>query len=306
MIQMKDLADLVETFPDWRSASPSPLRIGQRHFGGEGEPVAIMGIVNLSPDSTYQHSVARTHGAAMRLARIAWAQGAAVVDLGAESTNAGAQRVSSADQLRRLLPVVASCSEEGIAVSIETYDPDVAGPCLAEGAVMVNMTGQARERDMYDVVAEHSASVVMCFTAGPDARAMGHATVDRDPVPDMIDHFAERVSMAASHGVREIVLDPGMGFYYANLTNPVARLRYQTRVLLQSQRIGSLGLPLCQTLGHGFAVFEEEYRAAEGVFAVLAYLGGAALLRTHEVPLVRGCVSLMNSMDVAVRDWAPA
>lgn len=305
MIHMTDLADLVQTFPEWRSATHPPMRIGQRHFGA-GEPVAIMGVVNLSPDSTYQHSVARTHSAAMRLARIAWAQGAAVVDLGAESTNAGAQRVSSADQLRRLLPVVAACADEGIATSIETYDPDVAGPCLAEGAVMINMTGQSKERDLYDIAAEYQATVVMCFTAGPDARAMGNATVDRDPVPGMIDYFAERLDVASSHGVRDIVLDPGMGFYYSNLTNPVARLRYQTRVLLQSQRIAALGLPLCQTLGHGFAVFEEEYRAAEGVFAVLAYLGGASLLRTHEVPLVRGCVSLMNSMDVAAREWAPA
>jgi dihydropteroate synthase len=301
MIRMTDLAELMTAYPEVATRERPEFRIGSVRYAA----AAIMGVVNLSPDSTYQHSVARNHDAAMRLARIAWAQGAAVVDLGAESTNAGAARVSPADQVRRLLPVVATCAEEGIAVSIETYDPDVAAPCLAEGAVVLNMTGQARERELYDVASEYRATVVLCYTAGSDSRAHGDAVVEADPIPRLIDYFHERVELAARHGVTNIVLDPGMGFYYANLTNPMLRLRYQTRVLLQSQRLAVLGLPLCQTLGHGFAVFEEEYRAAEGVFAVLAYLGGASLLRTHEVPLVRGALSLMESMDATAREWLP-
>ena len=67
-----------------------------------------------------------------------------------------------------------------------------------------------------------------------------------------------------------------MGFYYANLVDPTTRVRHQTRVLAQSFRLRPLGVPVCNALPHAFDLFEDEFRKAEGFFAVVAALGGTA------------------------------
>ena len=91
-----------------------------------------------------------------------------------------------------------------------------------------------------------------------------------------------------------LVIDPGMGFYYGNLTDPIVRARHQARVMLGAFRLRSLGVPLCNALPHAFDLFEEQFRTAEGFYAVLALLGGTSVLRTHEVPQVRAVVAAMT------------
>jgi dihydropteroate synthase len=93
--------------------------------------------------------------------------------------------------------------------------------------------------------------------------------------------------------VAGIVIDPGLGFYYANLTDPMTRTRFQTEQLLQTFRLRTLGVPVCQSLPHAFDIFTEHYRSAEAYFAVLAMLGRADLLRTHEVAQVRAVCRAM-------------
>jgi dihydropteroate synthase len=89
-----------------------------------------------------------------------------------------------------------------------------------------------------------------------------------------------------------------MGFYYANLTDPAIRVRHQTRVLAQSFRLRPLGVPVCNALPHAFDLFEDEFRKAEGFFAVVASLGGTQLFRTHEVAHVRAVLTAMGSLEV--------
>ena len=75
--------------------------------------------------------------------------------------------------------------------------------------------------------------------------------------------------------------------------------RYQAVTLLHSFRLRRLGVPVCHALPHAFDVFEEQFRSAEGFFAVLAHLGGAGMYRTHEVPLVRSVLDALGTFDVA-------
>jgi len=115
----------------------------------------------------------------------------------------------------------------------------------------------------------------------------------------LLDHFSERIDRARSRGVEGIAIDPGMGFYYGNLTDPVTRARHQARVLLNAFRLRPLGRPICNALPHAFDLFEESFRTAEGFFAVLARLGGSGILRTHEVPQVRSVVLALETLDVS-------
>jgi dihydropteroate synthase len=295
-MDLAGLAALVSAHADALAAPVAPLRIGRRSYDTDGAP-AIMATVNLSRDSTYRDSIAVTARSAVRRARIAVAAGAAVVDIGAESTTARAGRVDAADQIAQLVPVIEECAADGLPVSVETYSPAVTAACLTAGAVVLNMTGAQHQEQMFDLAAEHAATVVLCYSPGADVREVTDVELHTDPLPALLDHFAARLDVAARHGVTDVVVDPGMGFYYGNLTDPLVRVRHQARVIVNSFRLRPLGRPICQALPHAFDLFEEQFRSAEAFFAVLARLGGAGLLRTHEVPQVAAVATAMGQLD---------
>ena len=259
----------------------------------DDEPL-IMGVVNLARDSTYRESIAVSTRSAVRRARIMHAQGAGIVDVGAESTTAAASRVGEDEQIRRLVPVIEELGAEGIVTSVEAYSPAVVSACLSAGAAVVNLTGGVELEAIYSAAARHGAAVVICFVPGANVREVGEVPVDRDAVPALEQYFAARIEHARAHGVTEVIVDPGLGFYYSNLTDPVTRARHQAEVLLNSFRLRSLGVPICQALPHAYDLFEEEFRTAEGFFAVLASLGRVNVLRTHEVSRV---AAVLRSLD---------
>ena len=296
MITLGALMRLAESHADALDAPVEPVRIGDATW--VDEPV-IMATVNLSRDSTYRESIATSNESAVRKARVAVASGAHFVDIGAESTTARAARVTANDQLGRLLPVIEECADEGIRVSVETYDPEVARAGLAAGAQVLNLTGAANQEAMFDIAAEFTATVILCYVAGGNVREITDVRLDADPLPGLFAHFEERVAAARAHGVDRIVIDPGMGFYYGNLVDPLTRVRHQTEVILNTFRLRELGLPVCHALPHAFDLFEEHFRSAEGFFAVLAMLGGASVLRTHEVPLVHAVGRAMTTLNVS-------
>lgn len=299
MISLASLAELVAEHPEARDARVAPLRVGSRTLDTDQRP-AIMATVNLSRDSTYRESVAPSIESAIRKARVAHAHGADLVDVGAESTTAAASRVTRHDQISQLVPVISTCVGEGIAVSVETYEPQVTRACLRAGAAVLNMTGARHQQQMFELAAEHGATVIICYARGTDVREITDVDLDEDPIPGLVQHFGDRIALARSCGVEHVAVDPGMGFYYGNLVDPLTRARHQARVLLNSFRLRVLGVPVCQALPHAFDLFEDQFRSAEGFFAVLARLGGAGVLRTHEVPLALAVTECLTVLDAGL------
>jgi dihydropteroate synthase len=297
VITLQALAELFEQYRSEALLPVAPLLVGDRTFDVDQRP-AVMGCVNLSRDSTYRESIATTAESAIRKGRVQAAQGADFVDIGAESTTARAVRISPDDQAEALLPVVRQLAGEGILVSVETYEPTVAKAGLLAGAKILNLTGSTHEQEIFDLVAEHDATVVLCYVAGANVREVTDVELDRDPLPALQAHFEARVATARSQGVERILIDPGMGFYYGNLVDPDVRVRHQTTVLLNSIRLRTLGLPICHALPHAFDLFEDQFRSAEGLFAVLAHLGGTGVFRTHEVPKVAAVLDALRVLSV--------
>lgn len=297
MISLGALADLADAYREDLHRPVGPLLIGSRTFDVDARPV-IMGTVNLSRDSTYRESIAVSGESAVRKARVMVAEGADIVDIGAESTTARAARVTAEQQIDSLVPVIAQLAKEGVIVSVETYDPQVVEAGLGAGATVLNMTGVKHEATMLELAAEHGATVVLCYSGGDNVREITDVTIDEDPIPGLLEHFARRLETAQAHGVDRVVIDPGMGFYYGNLTDPLVRARHQARVLLAGFRLRQLGVPICNALPHAFDLFEENFRTAEGFYAVLALLGGTSVMRTHEVPQVRAVTRAMAVLDV--------
>jgi dihydropteroate synthase len=295
VISLEDVAALWDAFSADLTLPVAPVRIGDVEIG-DAAPV-LMGTVNLSRGSTYRESVAVSQESAIRKVRVLVAQGAQIVDIGAESSTARADRIPADDQIAALVPVVEAVAAEAV-LSVETYQPTVVRKGLAAGARALNMTGREHEDDMFTLAAEYDAAVVICFVELDNVRDLSVVPPDADPLPYLLDHFGRRIERARELGVDRVVIDPGMGFYYANLVDPTLRVRHQTRVLAQSFRLRPLGVPVCNALPHVFDLFEEEFRKAEGFFAFVARLGGTHLFRTHEIAHVRTVLAAMGSLDV--------
>ena len=286
MLSLRALADLADRYRDDLDQPVASIDIDGAVIATSDRP-AIMGTLNLSRDSTYRDSIAVSTESAIRKARTMLAQGADIVDIGAESSTAAAARVTAADQIAAFVPVIEAVTDAGVVVSAETYEPTVVRACLEAGARILNLTGTEHHEEIYRLAAEFDATVILCYVGGANVREITDVEVDADPFPGLLDYFTARVAEARSFGVGQIIIDPGMGFYYGNLVNPRVRVQHQTRVITQSFRLRRLGLPICQALPHAFDIFEDQYRTAEGFFAILAQLGGVTLWRTHEVAQVR-------------------
>ncbi len=298
MITLASLVQLAEEHADDLGHPVVPLRLGAIEHDTDTDPV-LMGVVNLSRDSSYRESVAISTESAIRRGRILATQGAHVVDVGAESTRATAGRVGDAAQIEALVPVIENLSPH-VVVSVEAYSPAVAEAGLVAGARVLNLTGSVDDETVFALAARYDAAVVLCHVLGPHARDLHRSTDDRDPVPAMLETFGRRVEIARAAGVRDVVIDPGLGFGF-DLDDQQARAEHQAAVLMSSFRLRRLGVPVCQALPHAFDLFEDQFRSAEGFFAVLASLGGAGVLRTHEVAHVRAVLGAMAVLPVRLQ-----
>ena len=293
MLSLEQLAGLLEQNRAAASARVREFSIGGRKFDFNSQP-AIMGVVNLSADSWYRESVCLSADSAVQRGKLLAAQGAQIIDVGAESTLAHAARANGAAQKSKLIPVIKGLRAEKILVSVETYSPAVTRASLEAGANVLNLTGTAGSREIFKMVAAHDAAVIICFVAGKNVRAVGDLDLSADPVPMLREFFARQIDLAQKCGAEKIFLDPGLGFYYRNLQDSAVRVRHQMNVFLNTFRLRELGFPVCHALPHAFEFFGEEVRCAEPFFAVLAALGKTDLFRTHEVPRIKAVLDTLK------------
>ena len=294
MLSLEHLAGLLEKHRKAAAAGVKEFSIGGQLFPFNSEP-AIMGVVNLSADSWYRESVCLTTEAAVQRGRVLAAQGAHIIDVGAESTLAHAARADDAAQNSKLIPAIRELRAEKILVSVETYSPAVTRASLEAGANILNLTGTEASDEIFKLVAAHDAAVIICYVAGKNVREVGDFDLSADPVPMLREFFARQIEAARRNGVEKIFLDPGLGFYYRNLQDSTVRVRHQMNVFLNTFRLRELGFPVCHALPHAFEFFGDEVRCAEPFFAVLAALGKTDLFRTHEVPRVKAVLDTLKS-----------
>jgi dihydropteroate synthase len=292
MLHLEQLAELVE-----KNRSALATKVEEFSIAGRAFPfnsnLAIMGVVNLSADSWYRESVCLSTEAAVQRGKILAAQGADIIDVGAESSLAHAARADAGTQKSRLIPVIRELRAEKILVSVETYSPEVTRASLEAGANVLNLTGTEASAEMFRMVAAHEAAVIICYVAGKNVREVGDFDLNGDPIPLLHEFFARQIELARANGVQRIFIDPGLGFYYRNLQDSAVRVRHQMNVFLNTFRLRTLGVPICHALPHAFEFFGEEVRSAEGFFAVLAALGKTNLFRTHEVARIQGVLKTL-------------
>jgi dihydropteroate synthase len=249
----------------------------------------VMGVVNVTPDSFSDggryfdpeggHAAAVRHGVALAQ------QGADIVDVGGESTRPGAEPVPADDELDRVLPVVEGLVDAGVPVSIDTRKAEVAEAAVTAGAALVNDVSAS----LADVAAATGAGFVAMHMMG-DPRTMQRDPQYDDVVAEVRDFLVERAEAALSAGVKDVWIDPGIGFgkrldhnldLLANLDELVAT---GFPVLVATSRKASLGILAAKADGDETRVAGPDDRL-EGSLATAmwALWRGAAMVRVHDV-----------------------
>jgi dihydropteroate synthase len=243
-----------------------------------GRPI-VMGVLNVTPDSFSDGGRFFDAATALDQARRMVAEGADILDIGAESTRpyGGALAVPIEEEMRRLAPILPTAVALGVPVSIDTMKAGIAEQAIATGAAMVNdVWGLQRDRDLARVVAEHGVPVIVMHNR--DA-----ADPSLDIMADIAAFFARSLEIADRAGIvrQNIVLDPGIGFG----KTPEQSLTAIARLA----ELKSFGLPLL--VGASRKRFIDKVspappdrRLGGSIAAHLnAVAGGAAIIRTHDV-----------------------
>lgn len=255
----------------------------------------VMGILNVTPDSFSDGGRFATPDEAVEEARRLVAEGADIVDVGGESTRPGAHPVPEKVELERVLPVVEQLAmDPRIRVSIDTMKPRVAAACLAAGATLVNDVSGLADPEMARVAAAAGAGVVIMHMRGTPLTMREHA-VYRDVMREIIDELRPRVERAREAGIREIYVDPGLGF---------AKTPSQSfEVLRRLGELAELGCPIL--IGPSRKSFlgvlpgmEEIGQRLEGTIAaaVIGAMHGASIIRVHDVRPVKKALSVVDAV----------
>ena len=255
----------------------------------------IMGVVNVTPDSFsdggawYGTDVAIARG--LQLA----AQGADIVDVGGESTRPGAQRITAAEELRRVIPVIEGLAQQNVPVSVDTMRAEVAGAALDAGARLVNdVSGGLADPDMPRLVGGAGVPYVVMHWRGHSHR-MEERAVYADVVAEVCDELRRRVEAVVAEGVDPalIIVDPGLGF--------AKHPEHNWALLVNLDRVSRLdgggpGFPVLvgasrkRFLGRLLAAPDGTARTFAGsddatvAVTALAAAAGAWCARVHEVP----------------------
>jgi dihydropteroate synthase len=263
--------------PDGPSAAVGASNLLAR-LRSRGRPL-VMGILNVTPDSFSDGGRFLDPDIAIVHARRMVAEGADIIDIGAESTRpyGSATPVDQEEELRRLVPVLAAIASLGVPVSIDTMKAAVAAHALAAGATIVNdVWGLQRDGAMADLVARHGVPVIVMHN-----RTTTDATLDI--MADIAAFFARSLEIAAHAGIArtQIVLDPGIGF---------GKTQEQSiMVLARLAELDCFGLPLLvgasrkRFIDHVSPAPPDRRLGGSLAAHLAAVAGGAVIIRAHDV-----------------------
>jgi len=242
-----------------------------------------MGILNVTPDSFSDGGRFDNLNIALRQAATMVDGGAAIIDIGGESTRPGAQSVSGQEELDRIIPVIEAVrSVTDVPVSVDTCKAEVMREAVAAGAAMINDVGALQTEGALKAAADLQVPVCLMHMQG-EPRTMQQDPQYDDVVADVARFLDERIAACVEAGIAEelIVVDPGFGFGKTHLHNVellanLRQLRVRDRPLL-------VGVSRKSTLGELTQREVHERLPASVAAAVVAVMNGADIIRAHDV-----------------------
>lgn len=256
------------------------METGRRFWDGVAAGAGLMGVVNVTPDSFSDGGRFAGVEEAVAHGRRLAAEGAAIVDVGGESTRPGAEPVAPEVEIERVLPVVRGLA--GLPVSVDTRRAAVAAAALGAGASLVNDVGAGRDPEMFGVVAGARAGILLLHMRG-DPQTMQEDPRYGDVVGEVEAFLLGRAQAAEQAGVarERILIDPGIGFG-KSLGHNLALLRELPRLAAHGYPV-AIGVSRKRLLGDLTGRPLAERSAATVATTAIAVLLGAALVRVHEI-----------------------
>lgn len=256
----------------------------------------VMGILNLTPDSFYDGGKHKDLDAIIFQVEKMISEGADFIDVGAYSSRPKAEDISIDEELARILPVVEQLLKEfpELLLSIDTYRSIVAQECISLGAAIINDISAGKlDGDMMATIAEHHVPYIMMHLKGTP-RSMQQLTNYDDLIGEILFYFSERVAMARSFGICDLIIDPGFGF--------AKTLGQNYKLLHNLQLFKTLKVPILTGLSRKSMIYGlleiDADRALNGTTALnmVALLQGANILRVHDVREATECIKLAEAL----------
>lgn len=243
----------------------------------------VMGILNVTPDSFSDGGAFVSVEAALERARQMVREGAAIIDVGGESTRPGAEPVSAAEEMTRVVPIIrALAAELPVPISVDTSKPEVMAATVAAGAGLINDVLALRRPGALEAARDAAVPVCLMHMRG-EPRTMQRNPLYGDVVAEVLDFLLRRVEVCSDAGIprSRLLIDPGFGFGKT--------LEHNLRLLRELERFLAPGLPLLVGISRksmiGMLLDKPVDRRLYGSLAavVLAVQAGAAIVRVHDI-----------------------
>jgi len=257
---------------------------------------AVMGIINVTPDSFFDGGV--NNSIARALAKVAEmvTAGVDIIDIGGYSSRPHAIDISESEETARIIPVINAVRKQYplLLLSVDTFRAAVAQKAIESGVDMVNdITGGVFDEMMFDVVAKNDVIYCMMHMRGTP-QTMMQQTDYKDIISDIIQFFIEQLKKARDKGIKDIILDPGFGF---------AKTEAQNYYLLKELEVFKIfELPILIGISRKSMVYKTLNRSASEalngstVLHTIALQKGAKIIRVHDVTEVKEAIELLKKL----------
>lgn len=257
----------------------------------------VMGILNLTPNSFFDGGKYKNETEIIPQVQKMLSEGATFIDIGAYSSKPNAEFVSTEEEMARIVPIVELLVQQfpGILISIDTFRSQVAEACIQKGAALINDISAGKLDDaMLCVVAKYNVPYIMMHMRGTP-QTMSTLTQYKDVVKEVLLYFSERIAVARSLGINDLIVDPGFGF---------AKTLEQNYEMLQKMELfQQLKLPVLVGISRKSMIYKTlNNNASESLngtttLNTISLLKGANILRVHDVKEAVECVTLFNKMN---------
>ena len=257
----------------------------------------VMGIINATPDSFYKGDLPSGLKAMVALAGKMKAEGASIIDIGGQSTRPGSERISSSQEMQRVIPLIEAIHSvyPELILSIDTYHSEVAMAALKAGTSIVNdISAGSLDPEMIDCVSSLNVPYICMHMKGTPESMQINPTYE-DLIKEVLDFFIAKIDQCKQAGIRDIIIDPGFGFGKTMDQNFTLLKQLSVFKMLDKPILAGLSRKsmVYKTLGIGV----DESLNGSSVLNTIALLQGASIIRVHDVKEAMEAVSLFVAFE---------
>ena len=255
----------------------------------------VMGIINATPDSFFEGHLSKKMDSIVAMAGTMLADGAAMLDIGGQSTKPGSKKISAAEEINRVIPVIEAIAQQfpEAIISVDTFYSAVAIAAIKAGASIVNdISGGTMDQYMLNVVADLNTPFI-CMHMQGTPETMQQQTSYQNVVTDVLDYLCRRVDNCRKAGIKDVIVDPGFGFGKTIQQNFHLLKNLSAFTILDSPIL--VGLSRKSTIYKTLHLTAVDALNGTTSLNTIALLNGASILRVHDVKEACQAVQLVEA-----------